>query len=691
MPNIEETASALFAEALAHHQAGRLTDAERLYHRILAGDPGHADSLHLLGVIATQTGHHETAVGLIRKAIGLNGRSSAYHSNLGSVLQSMGRLSEAIASYRQALLLHAESPEAHNNLGNALQHQKNFTEALSCFRKALAFRPDFPAAANNLAILLRRLGRLDEAVACCRTAIAMRPGEADMYNTLAIALRGLGRTDAAVAALFRALQLNPRHLEAMNSLGNAFKDQGRLQDAITCFRQAIAVRADYAEAHGNLGCVFRDLARLAPAIACFRRALTLKPDFAEAFNNLGLALRDQGRLDEAVVHHRRALALKPEFPEAENNLGIAFQEQGLLEEALHRFYRFLALSPDSPEAYNNLALTLEELGRRDDVVAGYLRAIAIKADFAEAHKNLAMALLARGELSAGWPEYEWRWKTPDGLRYRRDFAQPRWQGEAGGGRTLLIHAEQGNGDSLQFCRYVPLAAARGWRVILEVQEPLVRLLRGLPGAERIIAQGDELPPFDVSCPMLSLPLVLGTTLDSIPAASSPYLHADSGDVARWERRLAAETHPRVGLVWAGRQRSQQPHAAAIDRRRSLMPELLSPLFDLNGIRFFSLQKDGPVAPAGLPLIDVMAEMRDFADTAALISTLDLVISVDTAVAHLAAGMGKPVWLLDRFDPCWRWMHGRTDSPWYPSLRIFRQSRPGDWAGVVEAVKKQLDA
>lgn len=684
----EDAVSALFGQALAHHQAARLGDAEQLYLRILSIEPGHADSLHLLGVVSTQTGRHAIAVDLIRKAIGLNGRSSTYHSNLGSVLQTLGRMSEAVVCYRRALALNAQSPEAYNNLGNALQNQKLPAEALSCFRRALALRPDFPAAANNLAITLRDLGRLDEALACCRAAIALHPDAGGMYNNLAIALRGLSRNDEASAILFRALQLDPRNLEAMNTLGNTFREQGRMNEAVACFRQAIDLRPDYAEAHNNLGCALRALGRQAAAAGCFRRALTLKPDFAEAHNNLGLALRDQSRLDGAVVCHHRALALKPVFPDADNNLGIAYQEQGRFEDALDCFQRVLALSPGSPEAHNNLGLTLEELDRPDDVIACYRRAIDLKADFAEAHKNLAMALLARGDLGAGWAEYEWRWKTPDGLRYRRGFVHPQWRGEVGDGRILLIHAEQGYGDSLQFCRYVPLAAARGWRIVLEVPEPLLRLLSGLPGVERLVAQGADLPPFDVHCPMLSLPLALGTTLATIPAGG-PYLRADDDEAARWERLLADEPHPRVGLVWAGRQRSQLPHAAALDRRRSLAPDRLVPLLEVTGPRFFSLQKDGPAVPAGFPVIDVMAEMRDFADTAALIVNLDLVISVDTAVAHLAAALGKPVWLLDRFDPCWRWFRGRSDSPWYPTLHIFRQSRPGDWDDVLETLKDRL--
>jgi hypothetical protein len=296
-----------------------------------------------------------------------------------------------------------------------------------------------------------------------------------------------------------------------------------------------------------------------------------------------------------------------------------------------------------------------------------------------------MALLAQVDWPAGWQEYDWRWKTPDLSKAWRGFPQKQWLGEPAEGRTLLIHAEQGFGDTLQFCRYTPLAAARGLRVILEVPGPLVRLLRCLPGVDRVVERGEALPDFDLHCPMLSLPLAFGTTLSSLPGAV-PYLHADPELTAAWRARLAAVDiqGPRVGLVWAG-----NPGKVA-DARRSLPADRLAPLF-VDGAHFVSLQKNGPATPADLPLTNFMGEVADFADTAALVANLDLVISVDTAVAHLAGALGKLVWVLDRFDPCWRWLAGRRDSPWYPTLRLYRQPTPGDWAPVLAEVLRDLRA
>ena len=573
---------AMVAAAFQHHQSGRLNEAEILYRRVLAVDPRHADSLHLLGVIAHQNGHYDVAVDLIGKAIAVNANASAFHSNLGNALTELGRLDEAVACFRAAIGLTPDFLDAHRNFGHALLKQGRPDEAEVHYRWVLDRCPDIPSAHNNLGAVLAKLQRLAEAVACYR----------------------------------RALDLEVRYPDAHNNLGAALAKQGRLDDAVACYRRAIELAPDYPDAHNNLGAALVKQGRLDDAVACHRRAIELKPDYPDAYSNLGGALATQGRLDDAVACYRRALELGPQIP--------------------------------GP------------------------------------HLNLALILLARGEFAAGWAEYEWRWKTLDLTNGPRPFAQPQWHGEPAAGRTLLIHAEQGFGDTIQFCRYAPLAAERGLRVVVEVQKPLVRLLGCLPGVDRVFGHGEDLPPFDLHCPMLSLPLAMGTTLATIPAAAC-YLQADPLQVAVWRTRLAAisDQGSRIGLVWAG------SSAMGADWQRSLPPDRLAPLFDVPGVHFFSLQKDGPAAPTHLPLSEFMAEMDDFADTAALIANLDLVIAVDTSVAHLAAALGKPVWLLDRFAPCWRWLLGRRDSPWYPTLRLYRQPEPGDWDSVVAEIVGDL--
>lgn len=524
-------------------------------------------------------------------------------------------------------------------------------------------------------------GRLDDAIADYRHAAGLAPAHPGIHNNLGVALRQQGRLEEAIACYRRVIALQPQDGGAHGNLGNALQQAGQLEAAVAAFRRALRLRPDHAPAHNALGAALRDKGALKEAAACHRRAIALCPREAEAHHLLGAALQRQGRLEEAVASYRQAIALQPQEAGVHNNLGTALQRLGQWVEAEASFRHSLRLRPWDANVLSNLGTTLKELGRWEEAMTCYRQAIALCPQHGPAHLNLGMGLLAEGAFEAGWAEYEWRWRC---AQAPRGFRQPQWRGEPAQGRTLLLHAEQGLGDTLQFCRYAELAAARGLRVVLEVQPPLRRLLQGLPGTVAVLAQGEALPAFDLHCPLLSLPLALGTRLESIPAAI-PYLRAEAPEAPLWRGRLRAMggQGPRIGLVWAG------SPTLARDRERSLDPALLAPLLALPGLHFVSLQKGGPAAPPGLPLTDLMPEVRDLAETAALVAELDLVISVDTAVAHLAGALGQTVWLLDRFTPDWRWLRGRKDSPWYLSMRIYRQARPGDWAGVLETVKEDL--
>jgi tetratricopeptide (TPR) repeat protein len=548
-----------------------------------------------------------------------------------------------------------------------------------------------PSPAFGQAIGLINAGRLTEAAQVLAGILAVESRHADALWLLGRLALMAGRSDQAAEMIGQAIAVSDGVAHYHSDLGVALSNLGRLAEAAAAFQTAIRLRPDWAAAHVNLGDALRRIGRQEEAAAACAEAIRLNPALPEAHNNLGNALRELGRLDEATASFRQAIALMPGYAEAHSNLGNALKDQGQLADAVPAYETALRLKPDYAEAYSNLGDVLSGLGRLDEAIGVCRTAIRLKPDFADANFNLAITLLARGDFANGWKEYEWRSKIPEGLLAERGFAQPQWRGEDGNGRTLLLHAEQGFGDTLQFCRYAPLAAAKGWRVVLEVQSPLVRLLGCLEGVDQVVARGDPLPAFDAHCPLLSLPLAFGTEVATIPAAPA-YLKADEAATAAWARRLAAEhgDAPRVGLVWAGNPRLHSPQLTAVDRRRSIAPELLEPMVRRTDLRFFSLQKDGPSAPSHFPIVDYMAEMRDFADTAALVANLDLVISVDTAVAHLAAALGRPVWLIDRFDRCWRWLTGRENSPWYPSLRIFRQPTPGDWASTVDRARVALD-
>ena len=407
------------------------------------------------------------------------------------------------------------------------------------------------------------------------------------------------------------------------------------------------------------------------------------PSINELFQR-GFVDHQAGRLQQAEAAYRQILTIDPAHTDAQHALGAALHGLGRPAEAATSYQEALRLRPNYPEAHNNLGIALSDLGRLAEAEASYREALRLRPNFPEAHHNLGHALLLAGRFDEGWKEYEWRWKTKRLSSSARDFSAPLWRGEAIGDRTILLHAEHGLGDTLQFCRYIPFMVCR---IILEVQAPLVRLLSRLPGVMQIVARGDKLPPFDLHCPLLSLPHAFGTTLDTIPAGM-PYLSADPALAANWQERLLGLDGLRIGLVWAGGRRFKD------DRRRSIALKTLAPLGDVSGVSFVSLQKDEAAAqaadpPHGMMLHDFTTDLHDFEDTAALVVNLDLVISVDTAVAHLAGALGKPVWLLNRCDTDWRWLLNRDDSPWYPTLRQFRQASPGDWDSAVCAARDAL--
>jgi hypothetical protein len=428
-------------------------------------------------------------------------------------------------------------------------------------------------------------------------------------------------------------------------------------------------------------------ARFEEALACYNQVIALDPGHIGALCNRGVVLGRLQRQHEALASFDAAIALKPDCAEAFSNRASALSALDRFEEALESFDRAIALDPGLAQAFYNRAVALARLNRLDEALASYDRAIAAQPDYAQAVFNRALVLLLKGDLAQAWEGYEWRWRGVAGSVPARRFGCPQWRGEDVAGRTILLYQEQGHGDAIQFLRYVPMVAARGARVVLEVSKPLRRLVGQLPGVERVLERGEPVPTADCHSPLLSLPLVFGTTLATIPA-SVPYLEADAGLVAAWRRRLAPLGGVRVGVVWAGRASN------SADTRRSIMLAQLAALWDVPGASFVSLQKGDAASQAhslqaALPMHDWTEELGDFADTAALIAALDLVISVDTAVLHLAGALGKPVWLLNRFDTCWRWLLDRDDSPWYPTLRQFRQARPGDWDSVIAAVRPAL--
>jgi len=673
-----------FEAALRHHQAGRLQDAAELYRQVLAGDPGHVVALHHLGLIAQQSGRNDVALELIGRSVVRKPEYAEAHISLGNVLKAQGRIDEAIAAYRHAVARRPDIAGAHNNLGIALRDAGRLDEAVAAYRGAIAASPNYAEAHNNLGNALRDAGRLDDAIAAYRRAAALRPGYADALNHLGIVLKEKGQLDEAITAWREVIALNPNLPEVYVQLADALRDTGQFDDAIAAYRQAIALRGDYAEAISKLGHALKDNGQLDQALAAYRQAIAAGPDVPGAHVDLGNALKERGQLDESIAAYRRAIEIKPDYSQAYNNLGNALQAKEQFDEAIRSYHRAAALDANNAEAHSNLGVALNDMGLIDEAMAPWRRAIEIRPDLPDAHFNLGFAMLAQGDFQRGWEEYEWRRNSKSFPAAMRTFAQLQWDGGTLDGRTILVHAEQGFGDTLQFIRYLPLVARRCGRIIIECPAGLQRLLHMFAGNCQIIVKGQALPPFDLHCPLLSLPRIFGTTLATMPA-EVPYLHADPEEAGQWQRRLADYSKTaKVGLAWAGSPVHKN------DRNRSMNLAALAPLWQVPGVRFFSLQLGEPAAqvstlPQGMEMVDLTHDLKDFADTAALIASLELVIAVDTAVAHLAGAMGKPVWTLLPFVADWRWLREREDSPWYPSMRLFRQPSRGDWDGVIKRV------
>ena len=561
--------------------------------------------------------------------------------------------------------------------------------------------PPLVRAKLNEAIRLHQAGQLKESAAAYAFVLQMQPRQFDALHLLGIVCIQQNNPQRAIEWLRKALKVNPESAHVHSNLGNALLASKQADAALASFDRAIAIAPDFAEAHVNRGDALRRLGKLESAVDSFKQAIAIKPDLMEGYANLGKALEDLGQPDEAVAVFDQAIAISPDSAAAFYNRGNALKANRQADAALASYDQALRLNPAYAEAWYNKGVVLQERNQIDPAIAHYRRAIEINPDYALAHWNLATVLLTGDDHARGWEEFEWRWHSVEtGLAAnRRGLRQPGWLGrEALTGKTILLQNEQGLGDTLQFCRYAKLVRALGARVILEVQAPLIEVLRDLEGVDQLLPEtAKKIPEVDYHCALMSLPLALGTTLETIPN-QVPYIRSRPEKVAAWQTRLAPSAALRVGLVWSGGHRPAFSSGWLAHERRNIALKKLAPL-RIDGVTFYSLQKGHPAEaelPAliqagwgGPPIIDLTAELQDFSDTAALIDNLDLVISVDTSTAHLAGAMGKPVWVLNRFDTCWRWMLDRDDSPWYPTLKLYRQTTPGDWDSVVERVRDDL--
>jgi tetratricopeptide (TPR) repeat protein len=638
---LSATVSDQFNLAVSLHQRHEFARAAQLYSSVLGEYPEHFDALQLYAVLLAQTGQLTKALNLLIKAVEVAPTQGVERSSLAGV---------------------------YNNLGNTYKGLAEFEQALKSYTQATQLRPDYPDAFNNKGLVYFELGRFKE----------------------------------ALTSLGEALRLNPTFFQALNNKGNVQRALGHYEDALSSFDQAIAINAQYAQAYSNKGLVLQDQKNWQAALKAYETALSYRPDYAEALYNSANVYQElgQAQAQNAVKFYLAAIKLRPLYADALNNLGSVYRQGGQTKEAMQCYWRSIEINPSYSKALYNLGNLFRDLRELDRAKMQFERAVWIDPSFAEAHLSIAMLELTRGNTECGWRGFEWRWKSNEiqrsaGLRHRQ---KPLWLGsESLKSKTILLYAEQGLGDTLQFCRYAQWVKRLGATVLLEVPSELLALLGSLSGVDRLIQRGDGLEAFDYQCPLMSLPLAINTYSqehqchDPHVTPLHAYITCDPQKEQLWRAWLDATAQhplaPRIGIAWSGNP------AHLNDRNRSVACTKLQEML-LPGPQFISLQKECSSSDQQLinsiaNVLDVGARLTDFSDTAALISGLDLVITVDTSVAHLAGAMGKPVWVMLPFNSDWRWLEHGSSTHWYPSMRLYRQSRAGDWDGVLEEIKSDL--
>jgi tetratricopeptide (TPR) repeat protein len=571
-------------------------------------------------------------------------------------------------------------------------HAGRVAEAEALYHAILAAPSIHAIASYSLGLLCTTQGRPQEAIDAYRLAIAIRPGHVDAYINLGTVVLALGQIEEAVALFRHAIGLSPDNAMAHGNLGKALQDLGRIDEAIAAYCAAIARDPNNAVAYTNCGAALLAQRAWDDSATVTRRAIALMPDNAMAHANLGMALLNLGRHEEALTACNRGIAMQP--PDAAINacLGGTMLELGALQQAAALCRRAISFDPTLPNAHFNLSHALKAMGQLEEAGLSARQAIALRPESAEYHFHLAHTLLLQGNMEAGWEEYDWRWKLPDFAwmsRIHGEFLGPSWKGEDISDKTILIYTEQGLGDIIQFARYLPLVVCKARRVIVAVHPPVRRLLESIEGITVVSILDTPLPDSNVYCPLLSLPRAFATSLASIPA-TVPYLHPDPGEQVRWERRINCDAL-RVGIVWAGNPVTQR------DRFRSPHLDSVTPLFSVPGVNFIALQvgqgrEDCDANPLPPHVLDLGAEVTDLAETAAIMSGLDLMISSCTGPLHLAGALGVPSWAMIPFAPHFPWLLERIDTVWYPSMRLYRQEQYGrDWAGVVRRISNDLTA
>ena len=573
--------------------------------------------------------------------------------------------------------------------GLNLHQRGNLNDAQNIYEQILSIQENNFDALQLLGALFAQVKKYPQAIKFLSKAIIVDPNHAGCFSNLGISFQKLRRLEEALSSYDKAISLQADYAEAYSNRGAVLQELKRFDEALSSYDKAISIKGDYAEAFNSRGTVLEELKRLEEALSSYHKAISINKDFTESYYNRGNVLHKLKRLEEALSSYDKAISLHEDYAEAYSNRGLVLQDLKRLEEALSSYDKAISLHEDYAEAYSNRGTVLEELKRLDEALSSYEKAISINKDYAEAYWNSSICYLLAGNFNEGWARYEWRWQSKSISKTAgiRKFSQPLWLGtEVLKDQTIFLYAEQGLGDTIQFSRYVSLVAGLGAKVVLEVQPSLVKLLSYLEGISQIISKGDKLPNFDYQCPLMSLPLAFKTELKTIPSVSKN-ISSDEKKVEKWQAILGEKTKPRVGIVWSGAVNHKN------DLQRSLkLSQLITHL--PSDYEYLSLQKeisdvDKEVLIECCKIKHFGDDLKDFTDTAALCELIDIVISVDTSVAHLAGTLGKNTWVLLPYSPDWRWLLDRNDSPWYSSVKLYRQEKINDWESALVNIESDL--
>jgi tetratricopeptide (TPR) repeat protein len=683
-----EQVQRLFADGLAFHRQDRLEHAMAAYEQVLKLMPGHVGALHHVGIVAFQFGNYHIAAGFLRSAIGIDPAVPAMHCDLGNAYKELGQSENAVQAYAEALALDASHLDASFNRAVTLHEMQRYDEALDAYGQIMSRHGEDAALLNNIAMILYCQAHHEQALASLDRALAIDAGYLDAHSNRCQVLEALERFEAALAVCAKMIEIAPHTGDGYLKRALLQMKLGRSEQALTDADVAIRIAPNHADGHRVRGQALHAQQRFAAAVDSYNTALRLNPADAAVYDQRGLALTAQRQFTVALASHERAIELDSNMAAAHLHRATVLRELGRLELAAQSYARVLELDPGSAEACTGRALVHAMLGHDDEALEAYQHALALDPDYAPAYWHRSELYLRNGQFEQGWKDFEWRAKASSLPAQARASAAPRWQGsESLEGKTILLYAEHGAADTLHACRYVGLVAARGANVVLEVPQALATLLARLDGVSQVVITGEPLLACDFECPLPSLPFAFGTTLASIPSTPR-YLESDRDKLAHWAKVLGERTKPRVGIVWGA------PVADAGSAQRSVRLADFGRLFGTD-CQFVVLQTeinaiDRAVLGMKNNVFQPGAAVANYGDMAALCELMDVIITIDGTVAHMAGALGKPAWvMLPAVAADWRWLREREDSPWYPSAKLYCQAPGGSWSVVIDKVAADL--